>query len=61
MPGFLGGMAVFYREGDTIPALPGAPYTNFIGHAMVNALGGFAHMTGLDKGPDSREARTRRN
>jgi len=41
-------MAVFYRDGDILPALPGGPYTNFMGHVLVNVVGGLAHMTGLD-------------
>lgn len=54
MPGLFGAMASFYRDGDIIPALPGAPYTNFVGWSMVNVVGRFAHMTGLDLGYDDR-------
>ena len=40
-------MATFYRDGDTIPALPGGPYTDIFAYALVYLVGGFAHHTGL--------------
>ena len=44
---FVGALAVFYRDGDSIPVVPGGPYTAWVGHALVYLLGGLAHVTGL--------------
>ena len=49
MPTFLGAMAIFYRDGDSFPALPGAPYSNVISYAMVYLIGGLVHSAGLDR------------
>lgn len=49
MQGFVAAMACFYRDGDTVPALPGGPYTDIIAYALVYLVGGFAHHTGLAK------------
>ncbi|MCJ1247291.1 hypothetical protein MMC30_004505 [Trapelia coarctata] len=55
LPGFLGAMALFYRDGDTLPSMPGAPYTNVFGYLLVNVVGRLADLAGLDKSIEDRK------